>query len=60
MFVAAEEKAKRFASISTSQKGESLHWYDFGKWTHPFYHKSGEQSSLENGILTMVPSWNKV
>lgn len=56
-----EERNQVFETISTSQKGESLVWYKFGDdWTHPYYHKSDGQSALESGLLSLIPTWNKV
>lgn len=40
--------------------GESRVWNNFGKWTHPYYHKSSGQSALELGILPLANTWNKV
>lgn len=58
---AEEQRNKTFETLSTSQKGESVLWYNFGSsWTHPYYHKSSGQSDLENGLLSVTHTWNKV
>ena len=35
-------------------------WADFGNWTHPQYHKTTQQTSMEYTLEQMKPSWNKV